>query len=491
MICKIIRELKISIITKNMFPTHIINQQFFDIEVLKQDVTNKKFTDCKIIFVDQEHTIVVYCHKIILYSSSDYFRNSFLCGDTDQIVIKADDARIMRDVVMSFYTVSNINHYGYPEWEYLLKTFMCKNYLLLNNDETLLYNLKVPEYGFELLIQVLAFYDLEKNFKLQSVVRENLPTQYNLPEYLRNVIKKKNSIILCGPHKIDKWYVENKELLNTFYHDGYISSVSFDGILYVTVSGESIKLLNDNGDLIREIKHHFNKINSISISYNKKFIVLHESTMFHTLSTENGQLIRTVNHYPTFPGAFDTLTISHDDQKIAYVSNNLDVHILNVENGQLIHNLSVAPFVVVGNIQHKGAIYCITFTSNDKYVLACCFNIINIWDTESGLLIRSLNKTYPVYKLILSRDDRYMMMMMSSFLCDEFEVLDTIDQLPIWHKKNINFQFDVSRFSISNDNNLIAYQNSNGSAIYIYNVKNDELVTTLPQDGLLDHIMFV
>ena len=42
-----------------------------------------------------------------------------------------------------------------PSWKYLLEMIKCRNFLCLDLNVDQLYNLKVPEEGFELLLEVL------------------------------------------------------------------------------------------------------------------------------------------------------------------------------------------------------------------------------------------------------------------------------------------------------------------------------------------------
>lgn len=455
-----------------MFTVSKSHQQFsLNIDIIRQDITEKKYTDCTITFVDHYRSLDMSCHKIILLSASDYFRNAFSSGNTDHITIQAYNAQIMRDVVLSFYGTDLDNHHGYHDWEYLLQTFLCRNYLLLDSDVSELYDLEVPERGFELLMQVLTVYDLSNNEKLLSVIRENLPVQYNLPDYLQKILAKKRFIIVCDCNKIDTLDIENGELINSYSYNGYIASISSDGKLVVTVDDQLIKLLDDNLNLIREIHNRHGQIRQIIISHNKKFLVLAENTMFHIYYTENGQHDRTVYHR-------DYIAISHDDQTIAYLSNTCEIHVRNVGDGQLINFL-----------KPTSIIYRITYSRDDKYILFCDCNGIKVWDIGNKQLIQSLilrpldMEIYRPYDIKVLHDGRYIIM----FTASEVLRWDTTNKLPLLKISDITLDNLISKAF----GDLITWQSKYDNIIKIFNVSNGKLVMSLPRDKPLFCMTFV
>jgi hypothetical protein len=90
--------------------------------------------------------------------------------------MQVSDAQIAYDIVLRFYGIEARN----PEWKYVLETFKCRDYFALDNDITKLYNLTVPEEGFDLLLDVLKLYDIMNDRKLIRLIKKNLPTSSNL-----------------------------------------------------------------------------------------------------------------------------------------------------------------------------------------------------------------------------------------------------------------------------------------------------------------------
>lgn len=463
-----------------MFPSSLgsqskCQQSYIDVKIMREDITNRKYTDCTITFIDNQRSIDMSCHKIVLLSASEYFRNAFSCGNTNHIIMKCDnsDARIMYDIVLSFYEpeATNCNLYGYPGWEYLLQSFICRDYILLNNNVNQLYDLKVPKQGFELLMRVLAVYDLEKNENLLKVVRDNLPTGYNLPDRLQKILSKKYAIMTCTNDKINTWDIESGTLINSFSHNGCkAASISWDGKLIVTINNKQVDLWNDCGSLMREILTPHYHISCILISHNKKFIILHELHQFHIWSTESGQLIRTVD--TSVHRKQNLIAISYDDKTVAYLSRHDSIHIQNVEDGQLIHDLHT----------FDSTVHSIAFSHDDKFIVCGTRKTLIIWNIENQSRTHTFPSKYPIYDLVISHDSRFIL----TNTIEKMDIWDTTNQLSIFHKYNV--QLLCGHTLMSHDNSLIALQsfdinNIQNYTVDIFKVSDGELVTTLPQNG--------
>ncbi len=145
---------------------------------LYEDITAKKFTNVEIILVDSNDTLILNLHKCILACSSTYFNNLFNFGiekNSSSIKIEVGDAKIAHDLILSFYN-QKINSTMYSDTKYLLEMFKCRSYFCLDNDVTLLYNIKIPTEEFELLIH-LGFDNAD--FALQKLhIDPNVSTSF-------------------------------------------------------------------------------------------------------------------------------------------------------------------------------------------------------------------------------------------------------------------------------------------------------------------------
>ena len=103
-----------------------------------------EFTDVELILQDSIKIIKLKLHKIILSYASEYFYKLFSFNKhKSNYTMVVLDADLIESIIMSFYGLQSVPH-NYPEWEYTLKMFKCRDYLCLPNDITKLYDLIVP-----------------------------------------------------------------------------------------------------------------------------------------------------------------------------------------------------------------------------------------------------------------------------------------------------------------------------------------------------------
>lgn len=127
------------------------------------DTINKKYTDIELVLQDKNVSVTMNLHKNILACSCDYFEKMFDFGsekNKNQITIIVPNAKIVHDIILTFYG-EKINSTNYPDWEHLLRILMCRSFLCLDNDVTLLHNIKVPAEGFNLLLETINVFDID------------------------------------------------------------------------------------------------------------------------------------------------------------------------------------------------------------------------------------------------------------------------------------------------------------------------------------------
>ena len=64
--------------------------------------------------------------------------------------------------------------------QHLLETFKCRDFFCLENEKSLLYNLKVPVDGFDLLLEVVSIFDFMDDHDIMFTIKQNMPIDYNL-----------------------------------------------------------------------------------------------------------------------------------------------------------------------------------------------------------------------------------------------------------------------------------------------------------------------
>src|SRR3990172_2553760 len=122
-----------------------------DYSKLYGTIDNNLFTDLILTLDDGINQITSYFHKIILYSSCIYFEKlltTFKEKNQYQIKIEVPNAFVAYYIIMSFYhQTTNIGRL--PQWQHTLESVKCYDFFGLSVDSTLLFNLDVPNEGFE------------------------------------------------------------------------------------------------------------------------------------------------------------------------------------------------------------------------------------------------------------------------------------------------------------------------------------------------------
>lgn len=461
-------------------------------------------TDCILSLSCMEQKIELPCHKNIL-ARSEYFNILFSYGEKNEYVVEVFDLHIAYDVIMSLYTdidtrdkdifdtaydyivsLSNIigkrfiNSFNRPEWKHILETHKCKNYFLLDNDITELYDLIVPKQGFELLLDVLSNYDIIQNRKLIKLIKNNIPFGYDmskLSDPLRDIIKKDMQIISCGPlNTIDVYDIDSNQLVNRLskdlIHSNKTSSVvvSRDNTLIVTGHIDGFVKIWDakNYKNIQTI-HHPARVLCVAISNDNTFVISGGDFGAIKVWDINGMLLRELIGHNDW---VQNVVVSSDNKLIVSISWDCTIKIWNSSTGQLIRT-----FVVCENSLCD---QCHVAISNDsKYVVSSGFYTISIWETDSGKLVDTISvdkyesKTYTCVSI--SNNNKYIV------------AGDTDKKIKIWEISQptcillhtlIGHKDRINAISISNDSTVIASA-SDDETVSAWRMNDGELITTL------------
>lgn len=197
---------------------------------LRQDMTEKKFTDVEIMLVDKknpENKLTFASHKILLAFSSDFFYNLFSFGkqshvnQNHQYSIEVIDVQIAYDIIMSFYgkeidSTKNDN----ADWLYKLKTFSVNDYFCIENDITELYELDVPTEGLDILLRAVDPYDIGADRKLMQIIKNAIPLDYPMENFSKEFIDEllclNDAFATCGDTTVKIWNANTGRLYGNF-----------------------------------------------------------------------------------------------------------------------------------------------------------------------------------------------------------------------------------------------------------------------------------
>lgn len=385
--------------------------------VAQRYLSEKKFSDLKLVIKDDNESISMDVHKIVLGCCSPYFDSMLLFneknGTNNIIIINADNAPIMRDVILSCYGI--VAHHKYPEWYYILETFKCKHLLCIKYDINGLYNLTIPHEHFEYFLDIMKCYDLHNvcdKDKLIKMIKFNLPPNYDLdifPEIISQELKKKKFIASYLSNHSDDLDKEKFSSNDTYTikildidtgnvihkltsHNWFINDtiISRDGTRFVSWDYHLVKIWDLNtGKCIKTIPIEY--MNHGDISENKLLIIIEKKIKLYDV--ENGICLNEIERQKEYPRE---IRFSNDNDKI-FVFNDYSFEIWNSKLEILLHTIKTD--------------YNTSFalTTNSKIIAIGENHKITLWDANSGENIRRIpTKTSCVWALSFSPDDNFL-----------------------------------------------------------------------------------
>jgi WD40 repeat protein len=387
------------------------------------------FTDLSLILTDGTSTLTMNVHKIILYLSCPYFEKlltNFREKDATHITIEVENIYVAYDIIMAFYN-QKTNLANLPYWEHLLTEFKCRDFFGFRLDSELLSDLKVPDEGFELLLDIIELVGYNEN-TIKSI-NDNLPGTYDISNFsseLINAICKisiLDSIVYGGSDRTIKIQnIETGAIIRTIDINAIINSLCvslnnkqiatnrFDNNITIwdAVTGELLHTLvgpteiiwclcyspnnkqiasgsGDNniyiwhaktGKLKHTLKNHTSLVNSICYSPdNKKIVSGGWDKIINIWNAKTGELIRTlVGHIR----GVDRVRYSYDNKQIASGSSDKNIKLWNSETGMITHTLT----------DHTLDIMSVCYSSDNKQLASGSMdNYLKIWNTQTGELI--------------------------------------------------------------------------------------------------------
>ena len=334
-----------------------IQQRFFD----------KKDSDIELTINDNNNnTIKLNLHRFVLINSCDFFKALLLFPNSNKnnFTIDVSNAFVVHDIIAYFYGI-NQNSTNYPEWQYILETFKCKNYLCLPMDVNQLYDLEIPPEEFELFFQVAEFFgDITWDRKLMKSIKKNLPLNYDLTIFSEDFLKelfRKNQLIVSGSGDkcIKIWDAGEGECLKTLKgHTGSISSVSFSSDNKLIVSGsfdKSIKIWDsEEGKCLKTLEGHTDWVLSVAFSNDNKLILSGSGDKTIKIwNAKGGECLKTLKGHTNW---VRMVAFSSDDKLILSASDDSRIKIWDAERGECLKTLE----------GHSSSVLYVAFSSDDN-----------------------------------------------------------------------------------------------------------------------------
>ncbi len=447
---------------------------------LYQDMTDKIFTDLILVLTDQHKSISINVHKNILACSSIYFYKCLTFNNNNEakLVVHVTDALIARDIILSFYN-QNINSTDYPDWKYLLKTIKCRNFFCLPNDAKLLYELKVPAEGFELLLEVMDLFDLNNDIRLIKTIKKNIPDNYDYnhfsKEFVNKYLKNENTKIISASvnGNIKIWDEKTGDILDVFDDCGYVRKIVVSPnkleIMCQGMGSKRVSVRNINtGELLDNFRMN-TFVNALAYSQDgQKIIIIDIGGIIEIYNANTCEIL----NYFDIHRKVDLVAFSSDRQKIIMGKkfNSRKFKIFDVVSCKL-KNIC---------IREKSKIDYAILSSDDLNIVAYHNEYLNIWNIATGALIN----TFKICKNKICGETSSMHDHIVAFSTDKLKIVTAEpNEINIWstetgelinsferHEKNINC------VAFSNDNQKIIC--TDGDCINLYNAATGELISS-------------
>lgn len=155
---------------------------------LLQWAQNQYMTDCTLELIDDENTINMSIHKIILMSSNAFFEQVLSPHDvlasnvltSNVLTLIVPNVYITQELIYDMYNsviIDYKNKHNLPIWRYIIEMIRCKHFLGIKNVVVPPHDLRVPESGYYLLLDLIKIFGT-RNSALNYLLYNNLPKDY-------------------------------------------------------------------------------------------------------------------------------------------------------------------------------------------------------------------------------------------------------------------------------------------------------------------------
>ena len=405
---------------------------------------------------DDTNVLVMDLERDSLRETCIYFKKmlaNFQEKDKSTITMRVPNAGVMYEVIQSLCCGKKFNC-DLMEWEYLLEGIRCLEYLNIDSAylHPLLYQIKVPVEGCELLLSVID--QLGIDCHKSKAIRNNLPEGYSahmLPKKLAH-----SSILFPYPHS-------NYEII-------------------VIMECGKIIIINPTEDTItRTIPG--NNVPVMSSSYNgKQLVISKKDGTFDVWDMETGKLINT---FAKGSGS-GHIHLSPDGKKVIdwYKTDAGDT--INVWNAETGYCVSTVPADTCRNMTS------VCYAPNSKdLTIGYRKGRIRIWDDEKYVLLRSRRwrHTKPIISMNYSFDGTKFVAGNSIGRIGTWSKNEPLPRLPFRPVQKMTRESSLSKLvdhvCYSPDIKFIAFSKDDGSVIIVENIYPSEepLHTITPPDN--------
>lgn len=442
---------------------------------------------------DHTTSIIIHVHKSILFINSMYFEKlltTFKESLEKNICIEVPNARIIRDIIKTFYGITN----GEPEiFKETIVKIKCYDFLGMAYDN-ILRNITVPPEEIDQLIDLID--QIGYTTDRIQLIYDNLPLDYDVSTFPKELIDqlgicdKKLKLITGGEDEINIWNLENGRLIRTMEPNETINTICTTRDNKYIITGGSDNIVKiwylQTGTLLGKLANHAAKINSICISPDDKKII----SGGHDCMIKVWRLEESESNHNKY-GRIDAELVCQTSVAVVCSSNN---KIISGTTDGIIYVWDAKTYEKIKTISiNNGALYkiitlCIT-PDNKKFIVGCqnvnnlsC--IIFVFDIETYNRIRYCSVNDTILSLFVSNDNKNIVVTNTSGV--HIIDINTAHKI-IDNKKYLspNKSYVSSKQSYLSDNNDILITDDDVSRIKIWDFKNGELIRTIDDADIL------
>jgi len=337
-----------------------------------------KFVDVKLTITDSINSLTMNANRIILAYYSNFFRMLFSRDNSLEITIVVPNTIITKSIIDSFYGMTT--QHDLSKWFVIFETIKCQNYLLLDTIDADLYDLVVPNNEFESLLNVLQLYDLSQHRRLIKTLKRNLPNNYDLKLFSKNLRKElrrkdyvlvaqvEDRIVIIDPlynfvtktqtiikydfdimpdnstlvsidaRRVNIWDLSNATLnLLSYIDKGWFSScITCSPNNELVAIGSNVGAIDlykfqpgkmDSPPILqsdRMFYPFYGKVSEVIFSPSGKIMVAHMVGRFFVWNMTTKKMIKNINQ------SFINIAFSYNDIKFAFISDK-NIHIHNID----------------------------------------------------------------------------------------------------------------------------------------------------------------
>jgi WD40 repeat protein len=420
-------------------------------------------------------------NKNILCSSCVFFEkllnDDFMEKKLNKIKINVPNSLISSDIILSF-TGKEINKNKLKNWYYLLNYIICCDYFVINYDLSILLNIKIPEEGFELLLEVGKI--LNYNKEIMEYILDNFPIDYDI-----NKLSHELKIKIC--EKNTYYLIFGMEFSWIYDHIPYDENINItrgSGNFY----GGNVKIYDlHNGNYINMICRNIGQI--CNICFSRDYKLLFVATNFgdiYILDTRNMKIINKWRAHDELVCRIK-LCITDDNKKLISASEKY-IKIWDIDVPPAINTPKIFTRYLGGIKIDDNEITNIYLINNNKCIISSrneyrnSKHSISLFDIKSNTIkyLVHINHNFPFIIMtdgfIVTCNDKYNIIIIDVFTG---KIIHTIIlKIKIIKDKYI----EIFKLLTSPNNEHIIIRDYNGT-IYILK-KNDKLPSIRPLSEL-------